>query len=105
MENWTIFVDTLPQKMIDYLARHVGEVNDFKLTFVDAEENMVSFYSDHAEIEVDYFQSLIGFSLSIWYPDAEKNNESGDPSHTDHEMFIQSPLAFLKHKDEKGGSQ
>ncbi len=96
-EQWTYFLNSLPSDMKNYALQHVKEVNDFQLNDnLNMDEQALSFISPSTRIEVHFFRTLLATSLSIWYPDAEKNNSEGDPSVTDNEFYIRTPFANLK---------
>ena len=96
-EHWNCFLDTLPSSMNDYIRSHAGDNENFIQLEEEScfEQNHLAFVSKETGLEIHLFRDLYGSYLSIWYLQAEKNNEDGDPTYTDHEIQVDSPFAIL----------
>lgn len=102
-DKWEYFVAFLPSKMENHVLNHVGNITDFQLNdSLNADENTLLFISPSTQIKIHFFRNLFATSISIWYPDAEKNNRKGDPSFTDNRFCIESPFAALKSISREG---
>lgn len=95
-EQWNCFLNALPSSMQDYIKRHIEVEETFcQLNDLYHGKNQLAFVSQETGLEIHLFRDLYGSSLSIWYSQAEKNNERGDPTYTDHEFHVDSPFAFM----------
>ena len=93
MLEWHTFFKSLPSEMKQYITDRMGDRGDFQVQRSSEEE--VTFISSSSRIEVNFYMDLYGCSISIWFPEAEKNNSEGDPTVTDHQLEVLSPFTDL----------
>jgi len=93
MLEWHTFFKSLPSEMKRYITDRMGDKADFQVQRSSEEE--VTFISSSSRIEVNFYMDLYGCSISIWFPESERNNSEGDPTVTDHQLEVPPPFGEL----------
>lgn len=91
-KNWTNFYKKLPKQVKLFLTERVGDAQDFEFRKEMCGLDTYCFFSPSTKIEISIWGDMFGVLFAVWFPEAEKNNDEGDPTVTDHELTINFPL-------------